>query len=250
MNETASYAIAALILPPASPAVLALAGLVLMRRRARLGAGLVALAAVSLLALSLPMVAMALVRTLEPPPLDVATARSGQPQAIVILAGGRHRGSPEWSGETVNHYTMQRVRYGAVLAREMALPVLVSGGTPGQGIRSEAALMRAVLVDELGVAVRWVEDASLTTRENARFSALMLLPADTARIVLVTDAAHMPRAAANFIDHGFTVTPAPTGFLGQIPFAWNHLVPSVEGLRRANIALREWMAIARDRLIP
>lgn len=249
MNETATYAIAALILPPASPAVLALLGLVLMRRRVQLGGVLVALAAVALLLLSMPAVAMALLRTLEPPPLDVATARGGEPQAIVVLGGGRSRGALEWGGETVNHYTMQRLRYGAALAREMTLPILVSGGIPPQGIRPEAALMRAILVEELHTAVRWVEDASLTTRENARLSALMLLPADTSRIVLVTDAAHMPRAAANFTDHGFTVTSAPTGFLGQIPVAWNHLVPSVEGLRRTNIALREWMAIARDRLV-
>jgi uncharacterized SAM-binding protein YcdF (DUF218 family) len=249
MNETASYALAALVLPPGSSALLALAGLVVMYRRVRVGVALIAIATLSLLLMSMPAVAMALLRTLEPPPIDLATARSGKPQAIVILSGGRSRGSPEWGGETVNHYTMQRLRFGAVLARELALPVLVTGGTPGTGDRPEAALMRDVLIGELHTGVRWVEDASLTTRENARLSALMLLPADVSRIVLVTDAAHMPRAAANFTDHGFAVTPAPTGFLGQIPFAGNHLLPGVEGLRRSNIALREWMAIARDRLV-
>lgn len=249
MNETASYALAALVLPPGLSALLALAGLALMRRRARIGFALIALATVSLLLLSMPAIAMALLRTLESPPLDLATARSGNPQAIVILSGGRSRGSPEWGGETVNHYTMQRLRFGAVLARELALPVLVSGGTPGTGDRPEAALMRDVLAGELHTEVRWTEDASLTTRENARLSALMLLPADVSRIVLVTDAAHMPRAVANFTDHGFTVSPAPTGYLGQVPFAGNHLLPSVEGLRRSNIALREWMAITRDRLV-
>jgi uncharacterized SAM-binding protein YcdF (DUF218 family) len=249
MNETATYAFAAFVLPPTSLGLLALIGLFVMRRRARLGLSFVALSAVALLLLSMPAIAMALLRTLEPPPLDITAARNGKPQAIVILAGGRQRGAPEWGGETVNHFTMQRLRYGALLARELALPILVSGGAPGPGIRTEAVLMRDVLVDELRTEVRWIEDASPTTRENARLSALMLRAVDASRIVLVTDAAHMPRAAANFSDHGFTVTRAPTGYLGQLPFAWNHLLPSVEGLRRTNIALLEWMAIVRDQLV-
>jgi uncharacterized SAM-binding protein YcdF (DUF218 family) len=244
VNDTLTYALAAIVLPPTSPALLVLTGLLLRRRHVRLGTAVVCVSALSLLMLSTPMVAQALARTLEPPPIDPATARAGAPRAVVILGGGRSRGALEWGGETVNHYTLQRLRYGARLARELSLPVLVSGGLPGRGVQTEAALMRDVLAEEFNTPVRWIEDRSLTTRDNARLSALLLLPADISRIVLVTDAAHMPRASRNFTDRGFIVIPAPTGYLGQVPFAWNHLVPSIEGLRRSNIALREWLAIA------
>lgn len=249
MNETASYALATLVLPPTSSGLLALLGIALLSRWHRLALALIGLSALAVLALSMPVVAQALVRTLEPAPIDLVIVRSKAPQAIAILGGGRHRGALEWGGETVNHYTLQRLRYGAKLARELSLPVLVSGGLPGQGERPEAVLMRDVLVTEFKTDVRWVEAASLTTRENARLSAPVLLAAGISRIVLVTDAAHMPRAQRNFAAQGFTVTPAPTGYVGQVPLAWNHLLPSVEGLRRSNIALREWLALTRDRVM-
>lgn len=155
-------------------------------------------------------------------------------------------GAPEWRGETLNSHSLQRVRYGARLARELQLPVLVTGGTPGRGERPEAQLMADSLRADFGVEVRWIEDASLTTRDNAQRTAALLAGASVQRIVLVTDAAHMPRARLNFAAAGFDVTSAATGYLGQVPFAWNHLLPSVEGLRRTNIALREWLARARD----
>ncbi len=248
MNETFSYALAALILPPSSTGLMALAGLWVARRHARWGAALVVLSMTTLLLLSMPAVAMVLLRTLEPQPLNVAQVRHPSPQAIVVLGGGRQRGALEWGGETVNSASLQRVRYGATLARELGLPVLVTGGTPGQGVRPEAALMRDVMAHELHTEVRWVEDQSLTTRDNARLSASILRSTGIRRIVLVTSASHMARAQRNFVDQGLEVWPAPTDYLGQLPFAWNLLIPSVEGLGRSNTALREWLAICRDQV--
>ena len=254
MNETLSYLLAALVLPPNSTSLLALAGVWVRRRHPRLGTALIVLPLVALLLLAMPAVASVLLRSLEPPPLPTSQVHQRQAKAIVILGGGRQLGALEWGGETVNAYTLQRVRYGARLARELSLPVLVTGGTPGRGTRAEAALMRDVLVQELNTEVRWIEDQSLTTRENARLSAALLQPLQPqgiCRIVLVTSASHMKRAQANFSAHGFDVLPAPTDYLGQIPqvpLTWNLLVPSVEGLTRSNTALREYLALARDHL--
>lgn len=249
MNETLSYALAALVLPPTSTAVLALAGLWLMRphvcaERARTGRALVLIALVALLVLSMPAVGTALLRTLEPPPVDVTQARAAQ--AIIVLGGGRSRGALEWGGETVNHQSLQRMRYGAYLAQQLSLPLLVTGGTPGRGTRSEAALMRDLAQHELHTEVRWVEEQSLHTRDNARLSA-QTLPPQVRSVILVTSASHMRRAQANFQAQGFTVWPAATDYQGQWPFAWNLLIPSVEGLARSCAALREWLAIFRDR---
>ncbi len=248
MNETLSYALAALVLPPSSTGLLALVGVCCVARgRARWGVFWVVLSMVTLLVLSMPAVAMVLLRTLEPAPFDHTQKQGLGPQAIVILGGGRQRGALEWGGETVNATSLQRLRYGAVLARELGLPVLLTGGIAGQGARSEAALMHDVLTQALHTEVRWVEGQSLTTRENARLSAGMLQPLGIERIVLVTSASHMARAQRNFSAQGFDVWPAPTDYLGQLPFAWHLLLPSVEGLARSNTALREWLAISRDR---
>jgi len=70
------------------------------------------------------------------------------------------------------------------------------------------------LRDDFGVTVRWQEGESRTTWENAEFSAKMLLPEGVKRIVLVTQAWHMPRAVWSYQQAGFEVVPAPVGFLG------------------------------------
>ncbi len=250
MIETPSYAAAALVLPPTSLVALALLGLAWTRRARRLGLGLAAVALAGLLVLASGVASQALIRTLEPAPL--VDARAAGAQAIVILAGGRSRGAPEWGGETVRALTLGRLRYGARLARETGLPVLVTGGKPGGGHVAEAELMGDMLRDELGVAPRWVEAASDTTYDNARLSAAMLRPAGVTHVLLVTDAWHMPRAQPAFERHGLRVTPAPTGYLGQAAFRSLHLIPNAEGLRVSHIALREWLGIAwyrlRDRL--
>lgn len=246
MNETLGYALAALILPPTSLGLLALYGLRRMHRRARWGRALALASVWALLILAMPLMALRLARTVEPAPLDKTQVQAAQ--AIVILGGGRTHGAREWGGETVSVHGLVRVRYGAALARELRLPILVAGGKPGQGQASEAALMQAVLREELYVPVRWLEEQSNNTRQNARFAARRLRAEGIERIVLVTSAVHMPRAAANFRQQGLQVWAAPTDYLGQVPFAWGQLIPSARGLNLSVGVLREWVALTRDAL--
>ena len=49
-------------------------------------------------------------------------------EAIVILGGGTRRNAPEYGGDTLGRLTLERVRYGAQVAKLTALPVLVTGG--------------------------------------------------------------------------------------------------------------------------
>ena len=54
-----------------------------------------------------------------------------------------------------------------------------------------------------------VEPLSRTTYENANFTSSLLRPTPTARWLLVTSAAHMPRAVGSFRKAGFSITPWP-----------------------------------------
>jgi uncharacterized SAM-binding protein YcdF (DUF218 family) len=117
---------------------------------------------------------------------------------------------------------------------------LVGAGTPGQ--QAEAVVARRVLQEEYGLAMRWVEDGSRDTQENAAFTARMLRPAGVRRIALVTDAIHMPRSVAEFRAAGFDVLPAPTGYpqpAGRPLLEW---LPSADGFVLARHVLREWLA--------
>ena len=134
-----------------------------------------------------------------------------QAQVLVVLGGGRQRLAAEYHGEDqVSLYTLARARYGAFLARETDLPLLVTGGSVNDEPVSEAALMAQLIEDEFKVPVRWREERSRNTYENAVFSAEMLAAQGLTRVALVTHAIHMPRAVEAFEKQGLTVFPAPT----------------------------------------
>ena len=235
---TFNYALSSLLLPPTSLIALTLLGVSIFKRRRGAGLALIICSQLLLLALSTSIVANALVRSLEPPPVLVEEVKRAQ--AIVVLGGGRNLGSPEWGGETVNEYTLRRTRYGARLARESGLPVYVSGGKPTGGQLAEGTLMRDLMAREFNAPVKWVDATSDTTREQALIVAKDLKAQQISRIALVTDAAHMPRAQRVFERAGLAVVPAPTGYTAQRPFAPYQLIPGPTALLHSHVALREW----------
>ena len=235
---TFNYALSSLLLPPTSLIALTIIGVLALKRRRALGLVLVVGSQLVLLALSMPVVANSLARSLEPPPASNGGLKRAQ--AIVILGGGRNLGSPEWGGETVNDNTLRRARYGAQLARETGLPVYVSGGKPTGGQFAEGTLMLELILREFNQPVKWVEAVSTTTREQAVITAQDLKSQQISRVVLVTDAVHMPRAQRAFELAGLAVIAAPTGYTGQRPFAPYQLIPSPIALRESHFALREW----------
>jgi uncharacterized SAM-binding protein YcdF (DUF218 family) len=219
----------------------------LLGRRPRLGRALAWLGVVGLLLLSLPVVSHSLVRSLEPVALDLQ--RAGGAQAIVILGGGVRRNAAEFGGDTLARLTLERVRYGALVARTTRLPVLVSGGSVYGGT-AEAKLMKHALEREFNVEVRWSEDRSRDTRSNAAESAAILLPAGIKRVILVAHGFDMPRASAEFASAGLQVTPAPTVLAGE-RFTFEHaleLLPSMSALQGSYYALYEMLAEAVRRL--
>lgn len=242
MNEliTLPYLAAGVLAPPVSLVLLALLSLSLARRRRKLRLALSSMSLIALLALCLPAVAMLLTDQIEPPPLPNSRAAAGA-GAIVILGGGLVLGAPEWGGSTASGSTLQRVRYGAALARETHLPMLVSGRSAAPGTIGEAALMRDVLRDEYRLAPRWVDDRSGDTAENALRSADLLAADRVGTVVLVTSALHMPRAKRVVEKAGLRVIAAPTGYLGRVGDAldWRHFVPSGSALYVSFVTLRE-----------
>ena len=230
-----------LILPPAAPLLVALIGLVLIGRWPRIGRTLATLGVLALALLSLPAIASLLIRLVdETPPLD--PVRAATAQAIVILGGGVRNGAPEYGGDTLARLTLERVRYGARVARVVKLPVLVSGGRPATAHESEARLMKDSLENEFGITVRWTEDRSLNTHENAVMSAAILRAAGVRRIVLVAHSFDMPRASAEFAAAGLETIAAPTGILSPYSGVVLDYVPSVQALQGSYYALYELIA--------
>jgi len=160
--------------------------------------------------------------------------------AIVILGGGTYFSAPEYAGrDTIGDATLVRLRYGAMLQRETGKPILVSGGKSLGNSISEAQQMRVSLEQDFGVPVRWTEDESGNTFENARYSYRMLQQAGIRKIYLVTHAWHMPRSAAIFRSSGFEVVEAPTAFTTRYRTDLLTFLPRAESLQDSKIFIHE-----------
>ena len=173
-------------------------------------------------------------------PSDLSKLAIGSPAAIVILSAGRRNYAPEYSEAargTVDALTLERMRYGAFLARQTKLPILVSGGLDPIPL---AVLMKQVLANDYGITVRWTEPNSKNTAQNAIFSSEMLKRSGVQRVILVTHAWHMKRAVAAFIANGMAVTPAPTAFYVPAPESvFSAIAPSLATLRMSGYGIHE-----------
>ena len=240
--------LSALILPPFGPLLLIGLGLLVMKHRPRSGK-LLAWSGLILAGLLVSPGSVGwLLDDLENAPV-VQPAKLKNADAIVILSGGARKYAPEFGGQTVNRLTLERLRYGARLAHRSGLPVLVTGGAPSDS-QPEGALMKTVLEEDFRVPVKWVESRSLDTRENAGFSAEILLPAGVRRIVLVTHAAHMRRSVEAFEHAGLEVIPAPTAFFGGRG-PRDDALPGLPGMNAAfagSYAAHEWLGLLAYRL--
>jgi uncharacterized SAM-binding protein YcdF (DUF218 family) len=237
--------IAALLLPPLSLLLLAGAGLLVLRRHARLGRALLVTSLGLLWLLSTPLVASRFLDSLAPPH---QTLNGKEADAIVILGGGRIKQSVEYGGDTAKHFTLERLRYGARLARTLKKPVLVTGGSPGGEALTEAQIMARLMQDEFRVPVRWLEGRSRNTRENALYTADILAEARVKRIYLVTHAWHLARAVPEFERLGLTVVPAGTGYRQDGGLELMDFVPNAGALMNSYLACHEWIGLLWYRL--
>ena len=150
-----------LLAPPGIVVLIALLGFILYVKWPLLGAALLTLSIATLVALSLPITGHQLLTRIETYALPVYEPGKDAKvavQAIVVLGAGRNVDAPEYQGDTVDTFTLERLRYAAYLHRKTGLPILVSGGSAHQERVSQAELMRAVLVDDFHVNVKFEVD--------------------------------------------------------------------------------------------
>ena len=244
-----------LLAPPGLQILLVLAGLWCLRRRLVIrGRILVGLGLGSLYFIATPYGAGLLAQGLERYPAFNAADRSRwrDAQAIVVLGAGRYAAAPEFGGRDVpNWWGASRLREAAALYRLTGLPLLTSGGVVLEGETvPEAAMMADSLRRDHVVNVRWEEGGSRTTWENAQKSRALLAADGVTRIVLVTQAVHMPRAVMAFEHAGFTVLPAPVDFdtdAARLPLLLQ-FVPGPERFMRSSQALHEYAGLVLYRL--
>jgi len=239
--------ISSFLLPPLSLLLTALLGLLLARSYPRLGRTLLIGSLALLWLCSTPYFSDTAMHLLEGPPRAVDT-QAQRADAIVVLGGGTYFHAPEYGADTVGDFTLVRLRYAAKLQRETGKPLLVTGGKPLGNDLSEAQQMKSVLEQEFNVPVRWAEDASDNTLENARYSYQLLQKSGIKRIYLVTHAFHMPRSVLAFRAAGFDVVPAPTAFTTDFRTSLLSFVPRAPAMRNSMYFTHELIGMLWYRL--
>ena len=242
-----------LVMPPLSLILLALLGLLLAAKGRRSGLALSALAIFLLWWLSCHGTAVWLARSLLPQfaPLSIAQLKQANVQAIVVLGGGVLPEAPEYGEAQPSAHSAARLRYGVWLSRHpglpTALPIAFTGGlgwtASSMQKESEAEVARRAALQDYGVTLRWTETQSRDTTGNARLMAPLLHRDGIARIALVTGAWHMPRSVKAFERAGFSVTPAPMGFVLPVQNSFMEWQPTAQGLQGSQQVLREWLAL-------
>ena len=245
-----------LFLGPLTWVVVFIVAGMLLRRRPRLAIGLQGLGLAVLYVFSIEPVAGALIRSTE-----TGVRATYQPEvvydAVIVLGGGLDPDATEISGRPEYNSAGDRILRGFELLREgRARNVLLSGGT--LDTRPEAIIEAEVLSRQLqqwGIEPPriFIEGKSRNTRENALESQKIIEQQGWKTLLLVTSAAHLPRAYGCFAALGIR----PDTFLadvrsppGKRPASWlpraYHLSASSEALRelagRWVYRRRGWMA--------
>ena len=243
-----------LVVPPAiGVLILVLAGVFLLLQRWRMGAllgvtglGISWLTACSGFAIWAQALLLPQVSAL-PAQSIAATLSAAKVQAIVVLGGGVDRTSREYGKPQPSSSTLARLHYGLHLSRKTGLPLAFAGGVGWAGALNNMTEAQAVshwLEQEDQPALRWQEDSSKDTVQNALMLAPVLRQSGVQRIALVTHAWHMPRSLRAFQVTGLQVVPAPMGFIESSDMTGLQWMPSSDGVRDNRHVWREAFALA------
>ncbi|QIO09183.1 YdcF family protein [Acinetobacter lanii] len=164
---------------------------------------------------------------------DAKKKELSKPYAIVVLGGGLTLGDNRLD-IVVNEYTRLRLEKTLDVEHETQLPIVLSG--------VEAPYMQAWLKNK-GVEANLLENRSMNTCENTRFSSLLLQKKGGApTVILITDRYHMPRTRRLFALNGIQTIPVEAPMPTQLT-AWRPSKQNYDHSRRANY---EMLATIRD----
>ncbi len=180
-----------------------------------------------------------------------------QADAIVLLGGGtRAQEYPRTMTEVSE--AGDRLFHAVRLYREDKAPqIIVTGGAiEWMGSAAPEAEGMRELLEFMGVPSQAIvsDAAARNTYENALNVRVLADELGVERILLVTSALHMPRAAAIFQKQGFSVIPAPTDFLATqaaagapgkgVSGALYQLLPDAQYLEISTRVFKEYLGMA------
>jgi uncharacterized SAM-binding protein YcdF (DUF218 family) len=181
-------------------------------------------------------------------------ATRGAPDGIVVLGGPIDTELSFAHDTAVFRGAVDRLIATAALAhRYPKARIVYSGGSTNlvfDDVARETDYARAVF-EGLGIPRErlTMESRSRNTQENAEFSKALANPKSGERWLLVTSAFHMPRSIGVFRNAGFAVEPYPVDWrMGGRSDLLAFSIYAIDGLRRVEVATREWIGLAAYRI--
>jgi uncharacterized SAM-binding protein YcdF (DUF218 family) len=233
------------LIPPNLFILLAMIGVVLAWRLRRAGLVLATASMACLYLAATPLAAFGLIRSAEALAGFIPTLPAQAPPAAIIVLSGDFRPSNTPGGkDTVGPGTLERLAEAARQQRRLGLPILVSGGWLEGADDSLAGMMSESLEQDFRVPVRWREERSQTTYQNALFSAEILRRAGVPAALVVTNPWHMARALWSFRAVGYPVIAAPTPDGRSLSLSPAAFLPQIPSLVGSYYALHELIGLA------
>jgi uncharacterized SAM-binding protein YcdF (DUF218 family) len=233
------------LIPPSLFILAGLIGVLLAWRARRLGLWLATAAIGCLYLAATPLLAYWLIRAIDGLAGDMPRAPAEvSPGAIVVLGADILHADVSGKPDLVGPVTLERLAEAARLQRRLDLPILVSGGWIENTSDSLADAMSRALKRDFRASVRWREDRSRNTWENAAFSAVILRRAGVPAAFVVTQPWHMARVLWSFAAAGYPALPAPTPIRQSLPLSAAILLPEVPSLLDSHYALHEMLGLA------
>ncbi len=234
------------VMPLSIVFVLALVAFLLRKNKRGTSAVFLGLAIVVLWVSSMPIVAYKLGHNMEShfPPVAIENVKAGG--CVIVLGGALGAAvAPRITVELSD--AVDRVYKTAQLYKAGKAPlVIVTGGNQpwSESGTAEAELIRDLLM-EWGVPkdVIFMEGSSRNTRENAMYTKSIIDTTNCKSPLLVTSAAHMPRAVAAFMSVGVRVTPISTDIrvTDKKSLSVMDFIPDSKALALTSEAIREWV---------
>jgi len=222
-------------------------------KRPRLGRTLVTLGTVLLLLMSISFLSSGLLTPLErrypavlhPEKISWEGGPVDSSSRWIVVLGGGHVSDPSLPPNSqINGAPLSRVVEGVRLYK--AIPgsrLLLSGGRVFDSVPEAEVMARiAVLLGARPQDIR-LEPDSRDTADEAEIIAKML---GRESFLLVTSAAHMPRAMALFKKYGLRPIPAPTDYLDRQSegFSPGAFFPRATSLNQVETAVHEYLGLA------
>lgn len=168
-------------------------------------------------------------------------------ELIVILGGGLTKKNNFYNTPTIKRRVNERIRYGVFIHKKYNIPILVSGGDVFNIGYNEADIMKNIIENEYNEKVKFIENNSKTTDENARLTSNIIKQNNIKSILLISNSWHLKRATFLFKKYNPNIKiNACSGYYysnKSLSVNYKDFLPSMKSFYFHEVNLREWIAL-------